>query len=226
MVNSIGVLKEMLIKLILVGFLVVLAIFLRVIYKKKKKNANNNIIATITHDLKTPAIAQIRALELLLKGNFGEVNDSQKYFIKDILSSCNNMLNMLINLLWLYKFDNKKIAINSISFCVNELIEEIFRENKLLLSSKNHHFEFNYSAKMIYIIADKEVFPEFLQSPFCVENILPAVEDILPGGRKSAETAAGMKEVAGLLGSGSGVSAIARAAKECYEVVEEKNNEK
>lgn len=155
MVNSIGVLKKMLIKLILVGFLVVLAIFLRVIYKRKKKNANNNIIATITHDLKTPAIAQIRALELLLKGNFGEVNDSQKYFIKDILSSCNNMLNMLINLLWLYKFDNKKIAINSISFCVNELIEEIFRENKLLLSSKNHHFEFNYSAKMIYIIADK-----------------------------------------------------------------------
>ncbi len=75
---------------------------------------------------------------------------------------------------------------------------------------------------MTNIIADKEVFPEFLQSPFCVENILPAVEDILPGGRKSAETAAGMKEVAGLLGSGSGVSAIARAAKECYEVVEEK----
>ena len=58
-------------------------------------------------------------------------------------------------LLWLYKFDNKKIAINSISFCVNELIEEIFKENKLLLSSKNHHFEFNHSAKLIYIVADK-----------------------------------------------------------------------
>ena len=79
---------------------------------------------------------------------------------------------------------------------------------------------------MTNIIADREVFPEFLQSPFCVENILPAVEDILPGGRRAADAAAGMKEVSGLLGYGSGVSAITRAAKECYEVVEEKNNGK
>lgn len=145
----------MLVKIILVGLLIISALLGRIIYKRRKKRTNNNIIATITHDLKTPAIAQIRALELLLKGNFGEVNDSQKYFINDILNSCNNMLNMLINLLWLYKFDNKKIAINSVSFCVNELIEEIFKENKLLLSSKNHQFEFNHSAKIIYIVADK-----------------------------------------------------------------------
>ena len=144
----------MLISLILVGFLFGLVLLIRH-YRNKKKETNKNIIATITHDLKTPAIAQIRALELLLKGNFGEVSDTQKYFIKDILNSCNNMLDMLVNLLWLYKFDNKKVAINSISFCVNELIEEIFKENKLLLSSKNHQFIFNDSSKRIFIVADR-----------------------------------------------------------------------
>lgn len=144
----------MLVNLIWVG-LFLLFLILRRQYKNKRKNANNNIIATITHDLKTPAVAHIRALELLLKGHFGEVTDSQKYFINDILNSCNNMLNMLVNLLWLYKFDNKKIAINSVSFCVNDLIEEIFKENKLLLASKKHQFEFNYSAGKIYIVADK-----------------------------------------------------------------------
>lgn len=151
----IGVLLKMLVNIILVGFLIIFIFFLREIYKKKKRKTNNNIIATITHDLKTPAIAQIRALELLLKGNFGEVNDSQKCFIKDILNSCNSMLAMLVNLLWLYKFDNKKIAINSMSFCVNEIIEEIFKDNKLLLCSKNHQFEFNNLSKKIYIVADK-----------------------------------------------------------------------
>ena len=122
----------------------------------KKTNENNqNIIATLTHDLKNPAIAQIKAIELLLQGNFGEINDSQRNFLNDILNSCNNMLDMLINMLWLYKFDNKKLALNISSFNINELINDIFKENKLLLNSKKHTFKFNYKAARIYIKADK-----------------------------------------------------------------------
>ena len=57
-----------------------------IIYTKRKpkfdniSNQNNKIIATITHDLKTPAIAHIRAIELLLKGSFGEINENQRTF--------------------------------------------------------------------------------------------------------------------------------------------------
>ena len=116
---------------------------------------NQNIIATLTHDLKTPAIAQIKALELLLKGNFGEVNDSQKNFIKDIINSSNNMLDMLVNMLWLYKLDNEKIAINMTRFNINEIIKDIFKENKLIINSKNQKFETFLNQKHKYIFADK-----------------------------------------------------------------------
>ncbi|MBQ3642938.1 HAMP domain-containing histidine kinase [bacterium] len=135
-------------------YLITIYWFIRKNKKLKKKNSNKNIIATITHDLKNPAIAQIRALELLLKGNFGEINDSQKSFIKDILNSCNTMLDMLLNMLWLYKFDNNKVSVNKTNFCVNDLIEEIFKENKLMFSYKNQKFEFNSTAK-IFISADR-----------------------------------------------------------------------
>lgn len=116
---------------------------------------NQNIIATLTHDLKTPAIAQIKALELLLKGNFGEVNDSQKNFIKDIINSSNNMLDMLVNMLWLYKLDNEKLAINMTRFNINEIIKDIFKENKLIINSKNQKFETFLNQKYQYIFADK-----------------------------------------------------------------------
>ena len=116
---------------------------------------NKNIIATITHDLKSPAIAQIRALELLLKGNFGEVNESQKNFIQDIINSSNNMLDMLINMLWLYKFENTKVALNLTNFNINELIRDIFNENKLMFNSKNQKFEKFINQKQQNIIADK-----------------------------------------------------------------------
>ena len=73
---------------------------------------------------------------------------------------------------------------------------------------------------MTNIIANKEIYKEFLQSPFCAENILPAVRDILPGGKRCDEVASGMAEVAALLRSDSGESAISRAAKECYAIME------
>lgn len=132
-----------------------------IIYVKKRpkfdniSNQNNKIIATITHDLKTPAIAHIRAIELLLKGSFGEINENQRNYLNEILHSCQNMLDMLVNMLWLYKFDNKMIAINTKSFCISELVNEIFRENKLMLTSKNHIFKQNYKTAKIFISADR-----------------------------------------------------------------------
>lgn len=130
-------------------------IFLYLRKQHKNKKENNKIIAALTHDLKTPAIAQIRAIELILKGNYGEINDNQRGHLNDILNSCNNMLDMLLNMLWLYKFDNKMIVLNIKSFCINELIQEIFRENKLMLTSKKHIFKQNYTNAKIYISADR-----------------------------------------------------------------------
>lgn len=69
---------------------------------------------------------------------------------------------------------------------------------------------------MVNIIADKEVYQEFLQWHFCEKEVLPAVEAILPDGSRRKEVEEGMKEVAELLGSGSDVSAIRRAAMEMY----------
>lgn len=131
-------------------------LFLKKRYKEENyKNKNNNIIAAITHDLKTPAVAQIRALELILKGNFGEITDSQRSFLNDILSSCNTMLDMLVNMLWLYKFDNKMVALNICSFCINDLINEILKENKLSFNSGKYKIEQNLKTAKIYLSADK-----------------------------------------------------------------------
>ena len=69
---------------------------------------------------------------------------------------------------------------------------------------------------MVNIIADKEVYQEFLQWHFCKEEVLPAVEAILPGGSRRKEVEEGMKEVAMQLGAASEVSALRRAAIEMY----------
>ena len=132
-----------------------IAVFIKGTEIDSDKCKNEDMIATITHDLKTPAVAQIRGIELLLNGYFGEINDKQRSFLNDILQSGNYMLSMLIDMLWLYKFDNKKINLNITSFDINELIRDVLKENKLILNIKHSKFVQNNKTARIHILADK-----------------------------------------------------------------------
>ncbi len=71
---------------------------------------------------------------------------------------------------------------------------------------------------MVNIIADREVFQEFLQWHFAPQELLPAIEAILPGGSRRAEVEAGMKEVSDALRNPNNTSVAARVAAECWDV--------
>ena len=72
---------------------------------------------------------------------------------------------------------------------------------------------------MVNIIADREVFKEFLQWRFKAANLVPALEEILPGGARRQEVESGMNEVRDALSASSG-NAAHQAALACYEVAE------
>ena len=71
---------------------------------------------------------------------------------------------------------------------------------------------------MVNIIANKAVFHEFLQWHFAPDELLPAIEAILPDGSRRAEVEAGMKEVADALRNPNNTSVAERVARECWEV--------
>ena len=66
----------------------------------------NIFIETIKHDLKTPVIAQIRILDLLLVGRFGKLNKEQEDIICATLDSCKFMYKVLSDIIYSYKFKN------------------------------------------------------------------------------------------------------------------------
>ena len=74
---------------------------------------------------------------------------------------------------------------------------------------------------MVNIIANREVFQEFLQWQVNARTLVPACEAILPGGARRAEVEAGMAEVKALL-SPQSASAAAQAAQAVYAVTPEK----
>ena len=69
---------------------------------------------------------------------------------------------------------------------------------------------------MVNIIANREVYQEFLQWHFCPAEVAPALEAILPGGSRRAEVEAGMKEVSDALRNPNNISVAQRVASECW----------
>ena len=114
----------------------------------------DNFIATLTHDLKTPVRADILALELLLNGKFGDLNQKQKEILEEMLNSNKFLLNMLDTLLAKYKYESDEVVLNKNIFDLNMLVESSAKELKYLFEEKNINLKLNLSDEKIELNAD------------------------------------------------------------------------
>ena len=64
--------------------------------KIKNLEEKATYITILSHDLKIPTIAQIRALELLINGQFGELSKEQIEIIRLILESCKGLYKVIL----------------------------------------------------------------------------------------------------------------------------------
>ncbi len=113
----------------------------------KIKEQKDSFVATLTHDLKTPTIAQIRMIELLLSDTFGEMPETQKEMLSHILNSCKYMQRMISYVLNTYKLENGKTKLKNEDFDFEELIKECCLELDSLNMDKNLKFITKFNLK-------------------------------------------------------------------------------
>lgn len=104
---------------------------------KRLEVQRETFVVSLGHDLKNPTIAQIRALELLLKGNFGEIKAEQKEIIEMILHSCKYMSAMLSSMLATYRTEKGAVKLNSEEFSLSDLAVECTEEMIYLAKDKD-----------------------------------------------------------------------------------------
>ncbi|HSA07562.1 MAG TPA: response regulator [Candidatus Gastranaerophilales bacterium] len=122
--------------------------------KKEIEAQKETFVATLTHDLKTPVRAQITALELVLKGKFGEINKNQNEILSETLNSNKYMFSMLDNLLSTYKYENGNIIIKKQDTNINELIKSCYSELKHLIEEKKHVIDFKFEHETLNAFID------------------------------------------------------------------------
>jgi PAS domain S-box-containing protein len=85
--------------------------------------AKSNFLASMSHELRTPMNAILGFSEVLLEEYFGPLNDKQREYILDVLSSGNHLLSLINDVLDLSKIEAGKMELELGRFYVVDILE-------------------------------------------------------------------------------------------------------
>ncbi|MCV2486689.1 ATP-binding protein [Flavobacterium sp. SH_e] len=124
------------------------------LYKKQLEIANfktknllksrEQLISTVSHDLKTPLSTIVGYSELL--GN-SDVNTKQSYFIKNIKNSSEYITQLVQDLLDFSQIEAGKISIEKVPFSLPEIIEDVARNIQTVYKQKDIDLIINVDEK-------------------------------------------------------------------------------
>lgn len=125
--------------------------------EKEAQSLKTDFIASLTHDLKVPIIAQDKTFDLLLDGKFGELNDTQKEALLNIKISNMDLKYLIEALLETYKLEHAKLNLN-ISYGVDVIstVKEIISQIEPIAIAHNSTINFTFSKAEI--VADIDTF--------------------------------------------------------------------
>ena len=127
---------------------------------KKLLNDREQLISTVSHDLKTPLSTIVGYSELL--GN-SDLNVKQKHYNKNIKSSSEYISKLVQDLLDFTKIEAGKIVVEPIPFSLSVVIDEVAKNIQAVYSQK----EIN-----LYIDIDPKLSKNIVTDPFRLRQIL------------------------------------------------------
>ena len=140
------------------------------LYKKQLEIANfktknllksrEQLISTVSHDLKTPLSTIVGYTELL---DNSEINTKQSYFIKNIKNSSEYITQLVQDLLDFSQIEAGKITIEKVPFLLPEIIEEVAKNVQAVYKQKNIE---------LIISCDEKLDVKIIGDPFRLKQVL------------------------------------------------------
>lgn len=93
--------------------------------QREIETLKEDFVATLTHDLKVPIVAEANILNFLIDGKFGEINDKQKVALLNMKSSNQELIELVQIVLETYKIKETGIPLLKENIKLNEFISNI-----------------------------------------------------------------------------------------------------
>lgn len=105
-----------------------------------------HFVASLTHDLRTPILAESRVLELLASGKFGDLNAGQQEVIQELAQSNQFVQHMVQNILFTYKYKQRQVQLHRETTDLGQftsiLVDSLMVQT--LLQEHGHHVEMEF----------------------------------------------------------------------------------
>ena len=111
-----------------------------------------DFVATLTHDLKVPIIAETNMIELFLNENFGPISEKQKLALINMQTSNKELLELVQTVLETYKIG--RITLYKENITLKSFIEEIIEEMDPIAQKNKNKLEFILQ-RDIWVYADR-----------------------------------------------------------------------
>lgn len=106
------------------------------------------LLANVSHDLRTPMSAIIGFTDMLRSGIFGDVNERQVEAATEIMDSANNLVSFVNNLIGQAQLETGKIVIKSRPFETSELLEAARTAGNLIAKKKGLQLSFHMQKEL------------------------------------------------------------------------------
>lgn len=133
--------------------------------QREIESLKEDFVATLTHDLKVPVIAEANMLEFLLKGKFGQLSDEQIEALKTMSASNKELLELVQTVLDTYKVKEGEIELHLEQISVQKLLSEIAGEMESIAQKNNNKIVVNAKT-------DFEINVDYLQFKRVIKNLV------------------------------------------------------
>ncbi|WP_321429538.1 ATP-binding protein [uncultured Methanolobus sp.] len=130
----------------------------------------NELLANISHELKTPLSSVIGFSEVLLEGIPGKVNDAQQDYLSIINKSGSRLLELIDKMLDLSMIESGRMDVSYESFSPEYVVSIVLNRTSSLFAKKNICVHSMVDPSLVEIIADADKVTEMLYN--IVENSL------------------------------------------------------
>ncbi|MEW5819246.1 MAG: HAMP domain-containing sensor histidine kinase [Cyanobacteriota bacterium] len=143
---------------------------------KEKEQLKESFITNLTHDLRTPLLAEQRTFDIMLEQLKETSNSKLEEILQGLQNNNEHLLNMVNLLLETYQFEEGKLNLDMSSINIKELMEQCIVQLNSIAKGKNILLQSNLNEKLPLVIADYN----YLKRIF-LNLIINAIENIPKG---------------------------------------------
>lgn len=122
--------------------------------QREIETLKEDFVATLTHDLKVPIVAEANILNFLIDGKFGEINDKQRVALLNMKSSNEELIDLVQIVLETYKIKETGIPLLKENIKLNEFLTDIVNEVQPIAANSGLVINFIPPEKNLTVSAD------------------------------------------------------------------------